>query len=114
MFALIPKKTVQHVSSAIGIFLIATVVNAASMTVAAESGASLRIGHYSSGDGMIGFVVDRLSTPVKLRFDGSQEIWALTPEPYPSNLLSVAAWEITSRCFFSGCLYFQPAGSHKR
>jgi hypothetical protein len=76
MFALIPRKTVQHVSSAIGIFLIATVVNAASIAVAADTGAPLRIGHYSGGDGMIGFVLDRLSTPVKLRFDGLQEIWA--------------------------------------
>ena len=49
----------------------------------AESGPPLRIGHYSSPDGLIGFVLDRLGTPIKVRFDGSEEIVALTPEPAP-------------------------------
>ena len=55
----------------------------------AEPGAPLRIGHYSSGSGLIGFVLDRLGTPIKLRFDGSEEILALTPEraPYDSMTL---------------------------
>jgi hypothetical protein len=55
----------------------------------AESGAPLRIGHYSSGSGLIGFVLDRLGAPIKLRFDGSEEILALTPEraPYDSMML---------------------------
>jgi hypothetical protein len=42
---------------------------------AAEPG--LRIGHHSTRDGMAGFVLDRLGEPVKLRFDGSEEIFAL-------------------------------------
>jgi Domain of unknown function (DUF4908) len=55
----------------------------------AQSGAPLRIGHYSSGSGLIGFVLDRLGTPIKLRFDGSDEILALTSEraPYDSMTL---------------------------
>jgi hypothetical protein len=51
--------------------------------VAAESGPPLRIGHYSTGNGLIGFVLDRLAAPVKLRFDGSDEILVLTAEPAP-------------------------------
>ena len=49
--------------------------------VAAERGPALRIGHYSTVDGSVGFVFDRLGTPAKLRFDGSEEILALTPQP---------------------------------
>jgi uncharacterized protein DUF4908 len=56
-----------------------TAINACS----AESSPPLRIGHYSSPDGLIGFVLDRLGTPIKVRFDGSEEIVALTPEPAP-------------------------------
>jgi len=61
----------------------------ATATAGAEPGAPLRIGHYSSGNGMIGFVLDRLGTPIKVRFDGSDEILALTPEraPYDSMTL---------------------------
>src|SRR2546430_9936265 len=57
--------------------------------LAAEAGPPLRIGHYSSGSGLIGFVLDRLGTPIKLRFDDSDEILALTPEraPYDSMTL---------------------------
>jgi hypothetical protein len=51
--------------------------------IAAEAGARGRIGHYSSGNGLIGFVLDRLATPIKLRFDGSDEILALTAAPAP-------------------------------
>jgi hypothetical protein len=50
---------------------------------AAENGPPLRIGHYSTGNGLIGFVIDRMGTPIKLRFDGSDEILALTTEPAP-------------------------------
>jgi Domain of unknown function (DUF4908) len=55
----------------------------------AESGPRLRIGHYSTGSGLIGFVIDRMGTPIKLRFDGSDEILALTAErsPYDSMTL---------------------------
>ncbi|HKD29081.1 MAG TPA: DUF4908 domain-containing protein [Xanthobacteraceae bacterium] len=49
--------------------------------VAAERRPPLRIGHYSTVDGSVGFVFDRLGTPAKLRFDGSEEIFALTPRP---------------------------------
>jgi Domain of unknown function (DUF4908) len=57
--------------------------------LAAESGPPLRIGHYSTGNGMIGFVIDRMATPIKLRFDGSDEILALTTEPAPYNSLTL-------------------------
>src|SRR6185369_17727845 len=53
--------------------------------LAAESGPPLRIGHYSTGSGLIGFVIDRMGTPIKLRFDGSEEILALTVEQAPYN-----------------------------
>jgi hypothetical protein len=57
--------------------------------LAAESGPPLRIGHYSSGNGLIGFVIDRMGTPIKLRFDGSDEILALTAEPAPYNSITL-------------------------
>src|SRR5215470_18998671 len=56
---------------------------------AAETGPPLRIGHYSSANGLAGFVLDRLGTPIKLRLDGSEEIWALTVEPAPLNAVSL-------------------------
>jgi len=58
-------------------------------TLAAESGPPLRIGHYSTGNGLIGFVIDRMGTPVKLRFDGSDEILALTAEQAPYNSITL-------------------------
>ena len=57
--------------------------------VAAESGPPLRIGHYSTGNGLIGFVIDRMGTPLKLRFDGSDEILALTAEQAPYNSITL-------------------------
>jgi uncharacterized protein DUF4908 len=57
--------------------------------LAAERGPPLRIGHYSTGSGLIGFVIDRMSTPIKLRFDGSDEILALTAEQAPYNSLTL-------------------------
>ena len=56
---------------------------------AAETGPPLRIGHYSTGNGLIGFVIDRMGTPIKLRFDGSDEIVALTAEPAPYNSVTL-------------------------
>src|SRR5215470_3299842 len=56
---------------------------------AAETGPPLRIGHYSSANGLAGFVLDRLGTPIKLRLDGSEEIWALTVEPAPFEAVSL-------------------------
>jgi hypothetical protein len=57
--------------------------------LAAESGPRLRIGHYSTGSGLIGFVIDRRGTPIKLRFDGSDEILALTAEPAPYDSMTL-------------------------
>jgi hypothetical protein len=57
--------------------------------LAAESGPPLRIGHYSTGSGLIGFVIDRMGKPIKLRFDGSDEILALTAEPAPYNSVTL-------------------------
>src|SRR3954468_2865373 len=57
--------------------------------LAAEAAPPLRIGHYSSGSGMIGFVIDRMGTPIKLRFDGSDEILALTAEQSPYNSITL-------------------------
>jgi Domain of unknown function (DUF4908) len=56
---------------------------------AAEGGRPLRIGHYSTRDGMAGFVLDRLGETVKLRFDGSEEVFALSKEPAPLGALSL-------------------------
>jgi uncharacterized protein DUF4908 len=57
--------------------------------LAAERGPPLRIGHYSTGSGLIGFVIDRMGTPIKLRFDGSDEILALTVEQAPFNSMTL-------------------------
>jgi hypothetical protein len=57
--------------------------------LAAQSGPPLRIGHYSTGSGLIGFVIDRMGTPIKLRFDGSDEILALTAEQAPYNSMTL-------------------------
>ena len=59
--------------------------------LAAESGPRLRIGHYSTGSGLIGFVIDRRGTPIKLRFDGSDEILALNVEPAPYDSMTLRA-----------------------
>jgi hypothetical protein len=67
-----------------GLLLVAFVVvglGSYGVGVAAERRPPLRIGHYSTVDGSVGFVLDRLGTPAKLRFDGSEEIVALTPQP---------------------------------
>jgi hypothetical protein len=64
--------------------------------LAAEGGPPLRIGHYSTGNGLIGFVIDRMGTPIKLRFDGSEEILALTAEPAPYNSVTLKRDDGTS------------------
>jgi hypothetical protein len=56
---------------------------------AADPGPPLRIGHYGTRDGMAGFVLDRLGETVKLRFDGSEEIFALSKEPASLGALSL-------------------------
>lgn len=58
-------------------------VGLAALCVASMAGAKepvLRLGHYSSGDGLTGFVLDRSGSPVKLKVDGG-EVQALTPTP---------------------------------
>jgi len=67
----------------------ATLSLIAGHALAAEKGPPLRIGHYSSGNGLIGLVIDRMGTPVKVRFDGSDEILALTAEPAPYNSITL-------------------------
>jgi hypothetical protein len=67
----------------VALALVAAALLSVGNAVAAESGPPLRIGHYGSPNGLIGFVLDRLGTPIKVRFDGSDEILALTPEPAP-------------------------------
>jgi hypothetical protein len=57
--------------------------------LAAENGPPLRIGHYSTGSGIIGFVINRMGTPIKLRFDGSDEILALTAEQAPYDSMTL-------------------------
>jgi hypothetical protein len=57
--------------------------------LATENGPRLRIGHYSTGSGLMGFVIDRMGTPIKLRFDGSNEILALTAEQAPYNSMTL-------------------------
>ena len=67
------------------VFALAT----ADSAIAAEVRGQLRIGHYSSGNGLIGFVLDSLATPIKLRFDDSEEILALTAEPAPYSSVTL-------------------------
>ena len=43
----------------------------------------------ASATGLIGFVIDRMGTPIKLRFDGSDEILALTAEQAPYNSMTL-------------------------
>jgi hypothetical protein len=69
--------------------LVALILTLADSAPAAEAGPPLRIGHYSSGNGLVGFVLDRLGTPIKLRFDGSDEILVLTPEPAPYDSVTL-------------------------
>src|SRR5262249_43131623 len=60
-----------------------------SNTVTAQSGPRLRIGHYSTGNGLIVFVLDRTGTPIKVRFDGSDEILALSTERSSNDSLTL-------------------------
>jgi Domain of unknown function (DUF4908) len=69
--------------------LLALILAISDGAAAADGGPPLRIGHYSSGNGLIGFVLDRLGTPIKLRFDGSDEILILTPQPAPFDSVTL-------------------------
>ncbi len=72
--------------SAVGAFLLLLGAGLASSTAMAADAPLLRLGHYSAGNGLTGFVLDRLAQPVKLRFDGSDEIVALTPAPVKAGV----------------------------
>src|SRR5712691_10836777 len=75
--------------TAIGLLLFAGAASLVSVGRAAETRPPLRIGHYSSANGLVGFVLDRLGSPIKLRLDGSDEILALTLEPASRNAVSL-------------------------
>ncbi len=45
----------------------------------------LRIGHYSSGDGLVGFVFDRTGPKPKYRLDGTSDVVVLEPKGSSSN-----------------------------
>jgi hypothetical protein len=81
-------------------------------TVLAQSGPRLRIGHYSTGSGLIGFVLDRMGMPIKLRFDGSDEIFALAAErsPYDSTTLKRDDGAAILRIYESGRVVVFGAG----
>lgn len=42
--------------------------------------AQVKLSHFSTADGMIGFVLDRSGTPIKLRVDGEADIFELTAQ----------------------------------
>jgi hypothetical protein len=65
------------------------VTSATGHDATAQAGPPMRIGHYSTPNGLIGFVLDRLGTPIKVRFDGSDEILALTTEPAPYDSVTL-------------------------
>jgi hypothetical protein len=69
--------------------VLAVILATVGIAAAAETGPPQRIGHYSSNNGLTGFVLDRLGTPIKLRFDGSDEILALIPEPAPFDAVTL-------------------------
>jgi len=66
---------------------------AAQLDTAQAAQARLRLGHYSSGDGLTGLVLDRTGSPVKLRVDGRPEIFALLPSGPPSGAFSTTRLE---------------------
>ena len=49
-------------------------------TPSTQKEGKLRLGHYSSGDGLKGFVLDRTGSKPLLRLDGQNEILVLTPQ----------------------------------
>jgi hypothetical protein len=50
----------------------------------------LRLGHYSSGDGLTGFVFDRTGAKPQIRMDGTSEIIELTPRGAPHGQTDLA------------------------
>ncbi len=51
---------------------------------------ALRIGHYSSGDGSVGMVLDRTGPQPKMRLDGSREVRLLDPRGTAGENIDVA------------------------
>lgn len=51
----------------------------------------LRIGHYSSGDGMTGFILDRTGAKARMQLDGASGIVALDSEAAPFEATSLRA-----------------------
>jgi hypothetical protein len=80
----------------------------------AQDAPLLRLAHYSTGNGLIGFVLDRTGTPPKIRFDGSKEIVALSAVPAVRGVTSLRqddGW-VLLRVDDSGAvmLFSRPAG----
>jgi hypothetical protein len=68
-------------SRAVPVNLVAVVFVLVTSPVTAQDAAPpSRIGHYSTANGLVGFVLYRLGMPIKMRLDGSDEILALTVE----------------------------------
>lgn len=53
------------------------------LLAAANDAGSVRLGRYATGDGLTRLVLDRRTTPILIRFETSEEIIALYPEPAP-------------------------------
>ena len=83
------KARLAGATVAIATFIVTISVITVAGPRAADSGPPLRIGHYSTRNGMAGFVLDRLGETVKLRFDGSEEIIALSKQPASLGALSL-------------------------
>jgi len=83
---------VSEVPHLVAVLVVASLLSCTAISVAAPpvpaAGAAqldaaqqtrLRLGHYASGDGLTGLVLDRTGSPVKLHVDGRPEIIALLP-----------------------------------
>jgi hypothetical protein len=52
---------------------------------------SLRLGHYSTGDGLVGFVLDRTGAKPRVRIDGEDRVYELdvvATSPFHTDLVS--------------------------
>lgn len=73
----------------LGALFLAAAMIAGLAETAGQTGPILRLAHYSTGNGMAGFILDRVGSPVKLRLDGSDEIVALTAVPAQEGAISL-------------------------
>lgn len=89
MFGRLHAAIISAATISAAVISAALVLIIGSNTVTAQGGPRLRIGHYSTGNGLIGFVLDRTGTPIKLRFDGSDEILALSTERSPNDSITL-------------------------